>query len=305
MKIQILLAAYNGARYIETQLDSLIAQQHGANDRYEILISDDGSTDGTYEILTEYQERYPSLVRVLELSHSGSAMGNFLRLLQESDGDVIFFCDQDDYWLPTKVSRMVQAFDDMDSPELVFSDAYIADENLKIIEVNEKALQTNFHGDLTLQKLLVQNYIMGCTMAVNRTLVDGALRDDYPGMEMHDWWLAIYAESFGKIIHVPEKLMKYRQHGDNEVGAKDLRSGRYIRSHLNGKELRRSCGNLIAQAAGFYDRYGKEMTPEVRRIFIEFTSLRDRNKLSRIYMQIHEGYLKSTTERVIGQLLYM
>ena len=74
MKIQILLAAYNGARYIEPQLDSLIAQQHGVNDRYEILISDDGSTDGTYEILTEYQERYPSLVRVLELSHSGSAI---------------------------------------------------------------------------------------------------------------------------------------------------------------------------------------------------------------------------------------
>ena len=305
MRIQILLATYNGAKYIETQLESLIRQQHNAGDGYEILISDDGSTDGTAEILTEYQERYPSMISMLPSSGKGSAMKNFLYLMECSDGDVIFFCDQDDYWLPDKVSRTVAAFDDMGIPELVFSDAYIADENLKIIEVDDRSLQTYYHGELTLQKLLVQNYIMGCTMAVNRTLLDGALRSSYPGMEMHDWWLDIYAKAFGKVIHIPNKLMKYRQHGDNEVGAKDLNSGKYIRSHLNGRAIRTNCGNLLKQAAGFYNCYGEKMSPEVSRIFTDFIGLRDRNKLSRIYTQIHEGYLKSTPARVIGQLIYM
>lgn len=305
MKIQILLATHNGARYIETQLESLIMQQFDADDKYEILISDDGSTDGTYELLMEYQERYPAVISVLPKYRSGSAMKNFLRLIRRSDGDIVFFCDQDDYWMPTKVERTIEAFDSMEIPEMVFTDAYIADENLKIIEADERGLQTHFSGELTLQKLLVQNYIMGCTVAVNRKLLDGVIRDDYPGMEMHDWWLAIYAKSFGKINHVREQLMKYRQHGDNEVGAKDLNSRRYIRAHLNGKEIRKNCGNLLKQAAGFYECYGEEMSPEIRKIFTEFMSLRDRNKLSRICTQIREGYLKSTPVRVIGQLLYM
>lgn len=277
MKIQILLAAYNGAKYIETQLDSLIAQQIPPEDSFQILISDDGSTDGTTEILREYQKRYPSLVKILPSKREGSAMANFMRLLTESDGDIVFFCDQDDWWMPTKVLEMLETFESSDLPQLVFSDAMIADENLKLLDVDESRLQTYNRG-LTLQKLLVQNYIMGCTMAVNRTLVDGVRCGSYPGMQMHDWWLALYAETFGKVTHVNEKLMKYRQHGDNEVGAKDIKSGSYIRSHLNGDELRIKCGLLLEQAEGFYECYGTQMSSEKRKIFSDFITLRKHNK---------------------------
>ncbi|MDD6551335.1 MAG: glycosyltransferase family 2 protein [Lachnospiraceae bacterium] len=304
MKIQILLATHNGEKYVGTQLDSLIAQQLRPEDHYSILISDDTSSDGTTEIIREYQERYPSVIEILPSQVSGSAKDNFIRLMGASDGDIVFFCDQDDWWLPDKVLKTAEAFKDAGRPELVYSDVLIADENLKTIEIDERRLQTYTKG-LTLKKLLVQNYIMGCTLAVNRTLLNGVLRDDYPGIEMHDWWLAIYAETFGEIIHVPEKLMKYRQHSDNEVGAKDLKDMKYIRSHLNGKMLRENCGSLIKQARGFYDCYGDLMTPEKRRVFREFFTLRDKNKLSRIMTQIKGGYLKSTAVRVIGQLLYM
>ena len=144
---------------------------------------------------------------------------------------------------------------------------------------------------------------MGCTIAVNRALLDGVLHDDYPGMEMHDWWVVLYAETFGEIIHVPEKLMKYRQHSDNEVGAKDLKSMKYISSHLNGKMLRENCGNLLAQAKGFFSCYGDQMTPKNAEIFRDFYTLREKKKLSRIMTQLKGGYLKSTAARVIGQLL--
>lgn len=304
MKIQILLAAYNGEKYIETQLDSLIAQQMPPTDSLQILIADDMSTDGTPEILKEYHERYPSLIELLPLEREGSAMANFMRLLAESDGDIMFFCDQDDWWMPAKVIKMLEAFESTDQPQLVFSDAIIADENLKLLEVDESALQTYNRG-LTLQKLLVQNYIMGCTMAVNRPLVNGVSCGSYPGMQMHDWWLAIYAMTFGGITHVNEKLMKYRQHCDNEVGAKDIKSGSYIRSHMNGGELRTKCGMLLEQASGFYECYGAQMSPDKQRIFTDFITLRAHSKLSRIATQISGGYLKSTFARTIGQLIYM
>lgn len=304
MKIQILLATHNGEKYVETQLDSLLAQLRRPEDQYSILISDDASDDGTPEIIREYQERYPSIITILPEKKSGSAMANFLRLMAVSDGDVIFFCDQDDWWLPEKVIKTLEAFNSFEKPELVYSDALIADENLKTLEADERRLQTYNRG-LTLQKLLVQNYIMGCTIAVNRVLLDGILRDDYPGMEMHDWWVVLYAETFGEIIHVPEKLMKYRQHSDNEVGAKDLKSMKYIGSHLNGKMLRENCGNLLTQAKGFFSCYGDQMTPKNAEIFRDFYTLREKKKLSRIMTQLKGGYLKSTAARVIGQLIYM
>ena len=304
MKIQILLATHNGEKYIETQLDSLIAQQLPVNAHLSILVSDDASSDSTPEILREYQERYPSIIDILPEKKSGSAKDNFLRLISAADADYIFFCDQDDWWLPEKILKTVEAFKSTERPQLVYSDAFIADENLKIIEADESRLQTYNRG-LTLQKLIVQNYISGCTMAVNRARLRGVRRDSYPGIEMHDWWLVIYAETFGEIIHVPEKLMKYRQHGDNEVGAKDLKSFKYIKTHMNGEILRENCGNLLAQARGFYMIYGEEMPPEKRQIFKKFYTLRDKNKLSRIAAQIKGGYLKSTAARVIGQLIYM
>ena len=304
MKIQILLATHNGEKYIETQLDSLIAQQLPVNAHLSILVSDDASSDSTPEILREYQERYPSIIDILPEKKSGSAKDNFLRLISAADADYIFFCDQDDWWLPEKILKTVEAFKSTERPQLVYSDAFIADENLKIIEADESRLQTYNRG-LTLQKLIVQNSISGCTMAVNRALLKGVRRDSYPGIEMHDWWLVIYAETFGEIIHVPEKLMKYRQHGDNEVGAKDLKSFKYIKTHMNGEILRENCGNLLAQARGFYMTYGEEMPPEKRQIFKKFYTLRDKNKLSRIAAQIKGGYLKSTAARVIGQLIYM
>lgn len=304
MKIQILLATHNGEKYIEMQLDSLIAQQLRPDDRLSILVSDDASSDSTPEIIREYQERYPSVIEILPEKKSGSAMTNFIRLMGASDADYVFFCDQDDWWFPDKILKTVESFKSDDRPELVYSDAFIADENLKIIEADERRLQTYNRG-LTLQKLLVQNYISGCTMAGNRALLRGVIRDRYPGMEMHDWWLAIYAMTFGELIHVPEKLMKYRQHGDNEVGAKDLKSVGYIRTHMDGSTLRENCGNLLKQAYGFYLNYSDQMSPDDKKIFKDFYTLRDRNKLSRIAVQIKGGYLKSTAARIIGQLIYM
>lgn len=304
MKIQVLLAAFCGEKYLSEQLDSLIQQQIPEGCTYSVLISDDMSTDQTPQIIEDYRQRYPEIIRVLPAKKSGSAKDNFLRLMRESDGDVVLFCDQDDWWLPEKVSRTVSAFSGKTGPVAVYSDAMIVDEDLRQVSVDEKRLQTHDHG-LTLPHLLVQNYVMGCTLAVNRVLLDGALRDSYPGIEMHDWWLVIYAAAFGQIVHVPEKLMKYRQHGDNAVGAKDLSSGRYIRTHMNGRVLRENCGNLLKQAAGFYRCYGDMMDEGTRQVFTRFMTLRSHSKPVRILTQIRCGYLKSTFARVIGQLLYM
>ena len=105
--MEVLLATYNGARFLREQLDSIFAQDY---ENLRILARDDGSRDETPQILSEYAQRFPSRFRLLPTdTATGSAKTNFLKLMQASDADYVCFCDQDDVWLPEKVSTTQRA----------------------------------------------------------------------------------------------------------------------------------------------------------------------------------------------------
>ncbi|MDO4623501.1 MAG: glycosyltransferase family 2 protein [Eubacteriales bacterium] len=306
--VDILLASYNGERFIREQLDSLLNQTEKG---IRIIVRDDGSTDGTGNILEEYRLRHADKIELVgDRSASGSPARNFMELLKYSKSEYIMFCDQDDVWDPEKVHKMLvrmQAEEkrcrDGAEPILVFSDYEVVDANLKPLPIREDSLQVAKYYH-TFNRLLVQNYVTGCTMMINRTAA--LLAGEYDSrMLMHDWWIALYVSAMGTVVHMPEKLMKYRQHGRNDVGATDVRSMKYRLKKLADRKVSRSKDTYYAQAELLKERYTDALPERIQRTLDEFLKIRTLAKPARMKALVAGGYLKSDLVRTMGQLFYI
>lgn len=212
-KVQILMSTYNGASYLKTQLDSILNQTYT---NVSVLVRDDGSTDGTCAILKAYAGEYPNIS-----FYQGENIGviqSFLELLRRSDDDVMYygFADQDDEWMPEKIERAVGKLQARggDRPLLYCSDTYLADSELAVIGKDEKCARPS------LGNALVQNICTGCTAVMNHSLRDIINRTKPKNIIMHDWWFYISAALFGEVCYDKEAYIKYRQHGNNQFGAK-------------------------------------------------------------------------------------
>lgn len=214
--VQILMSTYNGERYLREQLDSILNQTYPS---IELFIRDDGSLDGTLDILKEYAKTYEN-VQYEEGSNLGPIQ-SFLELLRNSDDRAKYyaFADQDDVWLPGKIEEAVKLLEKepSDTPLLYCSDLYITDENLKVIKIDDKAPKPSFGN------ALVQNICTGCTAVMNQALRDKINQTRPKNIVMHDWWFYLIAALFGKVLYDQTPHMYYRQHGHNEWGAKKSR----------------------------------------------------------------------------------
>lgn len=222
--IQILLATYNGEKYLEAQLDSLLCQTYTD---WKLIAHDDGSTDQTGEILRAYQRRYPDIIEILEDGLTfGNARDNFTHLLTVSTADYVMFCDQDDIWLPEKIAKTFYKMQELeylheDFPLVVHTDLLVVDESLDCIApsmLDYQGLNKSIDG---LLQILVKNSVTGCTMMANREAIRVSL-PILPSAVMHDWWIAANViKQQGVVGFVDEPLIKYRQHSANSVGAKE------------------------------------------------------------------------------------
>ena len=131
-KVQVLMSTYNGERFLREQMESLLQQTY---ENLEILIRDDGSKDGTCEILKEYGERY-SNIKVYYESNVG-VIKSFFELLKKSEAAYIAFCDQDDVWLAEKIERAVEILKNQQAPALYCSNKILTDESLTSLKGNE------------------------------------------------------------------------------------------------------------------------------------------------------------------------
>lgn len=266
--VEILLATYQGERYLRAQLDSLLAQTF---DRFHLTASDDGSTDATYSILSEYAARYPDRMTVRRApKRFGNARYHFLYLMRACRADILLFADQDDVWNPDKVEKTVRAmraaqetYGD-DAPLLVFTDQTVTDESLNAIAPSLMRYQAQYFKAFDYRAILMQNVVTGCAMAVSRALSDlaGACADG-GAIVMHDWWLAAVAARFGHIVYLDESTMRYRQHKGNSVGAKDMRLAAPLFNRLaNLRALRQAIRGKKAQARAFHQTYRNDLTKE-------------------------------------------
>jgi len=221
--VEVLLATHNGERFLREQIESILAQDYGA---MRIVARDDTSTDGTAAILAEYAERHGDRFTLLaDRQASGAAQWNFLRLMQASSAPYVAFADQDDVWLPGKISSSMRRMQSLQErfgaevPLLVFSDLRVVDDALGTLHASYWAHEGIEPADISaLPRMMLQNVVTGCTALLNRPLVELALRMPREA-PMHDYWAALIASAMGHAEPLREVTVLYRQHGGNVVGA--------------------------------------------------------------------------------------
>lgn len=218
----ILLGTYNGERFLQSQLASYCTQTRRD---WRIIISDDGSTDRTRHLLTEFAEQKESgIVKIIEGPKRGAA-ANFLSLIKSAP-DALYTCfsDQDDVWLPSKLSRAAQLMDRIGhhSPVLYCSRVTICDQSLR--PLRQSPLPTR---PLSFRNAIIHNVAYGHTIVANKPatqlLQTAAARTD--NIVMHDWWAyMLISGAGGKVLFDDQSHVLYRQHDSNTVGSNGLLS---------------------------------------------------------------------------------
>lgn len=302
-KVSIFLATYNGEKYLRSQIDSLLAQVFSS---FDIWIHDDCSSDETVTIIREYVQRHPGKVYYLDDGISfGSASANFNFILQSVKSHYVMFCDQDDIWKKDKISVTYNKMKSTEAnhpqlPVLVHSDLEVVNHKLQCIAESFWQYQHIAAGKNKVNQLLLQNTITGCTVMVNRQLIELAIPIPDSAI-MHDWWLALVASEFGCIARINTATMLYRQHKRNDTGAVQY-SFNYI--YIKIKSLRDKTLQLNQNQANiFLQRYENILSPksiDILRAFINLTSF---SWVMRRYVLLKYGILKFGLARNIGLLL--
>jgi len=302
--IAILMAVFNGEKYIAEQIESLLAQTYG---QWELFIHDDGSTDCTLSIIQSFVNRYPERIHIVDGEPRGGAKDNFFFLMRQVQAPYVMFCDQDDVWLPEKVETSFRRMKSMeersgpDVPLLVFSDLTVTDSNLEIVSERLSVYQKLYPERTAVKDLMIQNVITGCTVMINRALAELAVRPERTDMIiMHDWWCALLAAYFGKISFVDASLMLYRQHGDNSVGAKALNSGRYIKNRIKNHRVIYTSLLATQRQASFFTRAYAISDP----VLYGYGNLYERNKLRRMWFYAKHHVHKCGWQRNLGLLIW-
>lgn len=314
MKVTVLMAAYEGERYIRQQIDSILGQ---TLKELELVVSDDGSRDKTREILEEYERRYPKKIilkhRVKEGVYSErqnqvpEAAMNFFWLLAQARGDYFLFSDQDDVWKKEKAEKMLthmKALEDKlgkDCPILVHSDMEVADENLTAIAPSFFAYQHCNPKRTSFAQVLVENPVTGGGAMINKALA-GLLLKVPENCCMHDWWMALAASCFGVISCIQEPLYQYRQHKGNVLGAKATGSLEDMKQRAGRKaQVEENYRKMFAQAAAFGRMYGKQMTREQKNILRGFLALPLQSPSGRFCNILRNHFFKSSLIQTLAQ----
>ena len=307
--IAILMAAYNGEKYISEQLDSLLGQSR--ND-FILHIREDCSTDGNWKIIREYENRYQERVRAAKNNrNSGGVKHNFIGMMAEIKDDYVMLCDQDDVWLPDKVEKSIANLKAMEAeygkemPLLVHTDLQVVDENLGVIAPSFRAMMKAGYDRTGLRHFVIQNMLSGCTIAYNRALA-GLINAEPEYLIMHDWWLGLVAAAFGKIGYLDEQSVLYRQHGRNEIGARDVRTISYkLHKLTHGAEVRKSLAQTYEQAVSFLRLYGPLLTDSQKALLSAYIQIPIHTKIVRFIMINRLGVLKYGLARKIAHFLFI
>jgi glycosyltransferase involved in cell wall biosynthesis len=237
--IAILLASYNGGKFITEQIESIIEQTYS---NWTLFINDDGSTDNTLRIIEDYSKKYPD--KIININYPIKKLGssaNFYKLLVSVDSDYYMYCDQDDYWLPDKIEKCMQR---MDEQQLILSNApIIVHSDLKVVDKDLNLLHPSFHRFTkvkpsefaTFNYLGVMNCVTGCTMLFNQAARQLPLQNNELNA-WHDWWMALLVAREGKIAYIDEATILYRQHDKNVLGAKEVNLKYFINVFLTLKD---------------------------------------------------------------------
>lgn len=306
--VEILMGVYNGEKYISKQIESILNQTYSD---WHLTIRDDASTDGTWDILQKFKSILPDKIRCeRNETNSGSPKENFFRLISGSEEEYWMTCDHDDVWLEDKISitlsemKRLEKEGGEDLPLLVHTDLRVVDEELKTISPSMiRAQKLNPNGK-SLSRLLVQNNVTGCTMMGNRKLREMVKTLPEEAL-MHDWYYALVAAAFGKIGFANEQTILYRQHGDNQVGAKEARKASYaVQRFSKSYEVRKAVYRTYEQAEAFLNQFESALSEPQKEMVLSYAQMPEKGKLAKINTLRKYNLWKYGALRRIGQMLY-
>lgn len=275
------MCTYNGERFLEVQLRSILGQTTLPD---EVVVCDDGSSDSTFGVLERFRATAPFRV---ELHRNPERMGpaqNFSRCVGMCTGQVILLSDQDDIWVPDRVQQTRAAFMADPAVTLTYADAPLIDEqgmdlgrtiysSLPLTGSDARLVERG--GDL-LPVLGRYNVFCGATMAVRASIRELLL--PVPPLWMHDEWIALVANSVGRVLRLPRPVMEYRQHAGQQIGAGDWT----LRTHLQVARARQS---------DFYES-------EIQRLGYGIEAVRARPELQPVLLPLLEGKREFCRDRL-------
>lgn len=257
--VDILLATWNGERFLAEQLQSVLDQEYT---NWRLLAHDDGSSDTTQTILGAFQREHPErMVIIDDECRFGNACDNFAHLLHYATAPYVMFCDQDDIWLPFKIGltrdtmKREEARVGGDVPILVHTDLVVVDAQGHELAPSFFASQRLPVHSPSLLEAITLNSVTGCTVMLNRAAVQSG-QPILPQAIMHDWWLACRTLQQGGIVKLlGQPTMLYRQHGGNAVGSKAIGVRHYLKRLMSLKDVWSSLTAVIQQAKALESGY--------------------------------------------------
>lgn len=220
-KISVAMATYNGEKYVKEQIETILKN---LKDNDELIISDDGSSDMTVEIIKSFNDKK---IKLIDGPQKGLKK-NFENAINNTTGDYIFLSDQDDIWMDDKVDKVMECFNS-NNYILIQHDAIVVDENDNVIFDSFAEHRKVKTGIL---KNLIKNSYHGCCIAFRKELKDEILPIP-DNIYLHDEWIGLVGELNGKTYFLNEKLMKYRRHSENNSSFKHLAVKTMIINRIN------------------------------------------------------------------------
>ena len=304
----VILAVWNGQDYLPAMLDSLLSQ---TTSEFNVLVRDDGSTDGSREILENYKQKFDGRLSVIAGESTRSATANFAILMRETKADYVLFADQDDVWRPEKVGLTSRSLKEAEAkygrstPIYFATDIEVANKDLELINPSYwkwKRLKASRMSKLSQSLICVS--IQGMASGINRALLDLANPVSAKAIS-HDWWTQLTAAAMGKVICDPTTTALYRVHGGNASGPKPVGVLPYLKLGLDASFLRRGLGRRIEQANALADALAGRMPPDKLKIIRRFTRLQSQGFVQRRWTLVSGNYLYHDLVRSVATFVLM
>lgn len=303
--IDILLPTYNGEKYLKEQIDSILNQTYK---NIRLIISDDCSKDSTPKILEEYRGKDERIELYLQKENIGVVKGIEF-LLKKVKSNYYMLADQDDVWLPMKVEKSIETLK-KENADLVFGDLEVVDQDLK-------TMYPSF-GDFMLLNRKIKKYInsykvnylyncvTGCTVLSKKEFIEKILPIPTESKYLiHDHWIGLVVALNGKLAYMPEKYIKYRQHGNNQVGTDKISHG-----FKNIKQVRELFINVKLGVFGTYvnnkEKFSKELQEQNEKALNYYNDIKDKKNFNfKGWKIFHELYKTETPIYYIENFIIM
>lgn len=303
--IDVLLATYNGEKYLPELLESLESQTYRD---WRLIIRDDGSTDGTPLLIGEWAKKYPEKVCILRNGRTRlGPCASFGALLEASQAPYFMFCDQDDVWLPRKVELLLQSVQTGESchgssaPILAHSDLVVVDETLNTLAssfwqqqgITPALSRAGLSNPRHRLRVVLKNPVTGCALMGNAALRKAATPIPKQAI-MHDWWVALVAVFTGQLVAIDAATVLYRQHGNNTLGAKSRHPiaamGRALRSPRRAIErTRQIIASTKIQSGAFAELLSQSLDDHSLRRLLEYSNLSEASFIGRKLFLVKNG----------------